>query len=49
MLIEHDMKLGIGICDKIAVLNCGTMIAFCTPDEIKSNPDVIAAYLGNSD
>ena len=49
LLIEHDMKLVMGICDKIAVLNSGTIIAFGTPDEIKSNPDVIAAYLGNSD
>ena len=42
LLIEHDMKLVMGICDKIAVLNFGTIIAFGTPAEIKSNPDVIA-------
>lgn len=49
LLIEHDMKLVMGICDKIAVLNFGTIIAFGTPDEIKSNPDVVAAYLGNDE
>lgn len=49
LLIEHDMKLVMGICDKIAVLNFGTIIAFGTPAEIKSNPDVVAAYLGNDE
>lgn len=49
LLIEHDMKLVMGICDKIAVLNFGTIIAFGTPDEIKLNPDVVAAYLGNDE
>ena len=49
LLIEHDMKLVMGICDKIAVFNFGTIIAFGTPAEIKSNPDVIAAYLGNDE
>ena len=49
LLIEHDMKLVMGICDKIAVLNFGTVIAFGTPDEIKLNPNVIAAYLGDDE
>lgn len=47
LLIEHDMKLVMGICEKIAVLNFGTVLAFGKPEDIKSNPDVIAAYLGN--
>lgn len=47
LLIEHDMKLVMGICEKIAVLNFGTVLAFGKPEEIQSNPDVIAAYLGN--
>ena len=46
LLIEHDMNLVMGICEGIAVLNYGRIIAKGTPDQIKSNPVVVEAYLG---
>ena len=49
MLIEHDMNLVMGICEGIVVVNYGRIIAKGNPDEIRSNPAVIEAYLGQQE
>ncbi len=46
LVVEHDMNFVMGVCDQVIVLDFGKLIASGPPDEVRSNPAVIAAYLG---
>ena len=48
LLVEHDMSLVMDVCDKVFVLDFGTLIADGTTQEIQKNPVVIDAYLGGT-
>lgn len=49
LLIEHDMKLVAGICEKLTVLNFGTILAQGETEEVLNNPEVIKAYIGEDE
>ena len=46
VLVEHNMKAVMGLCDRLVVLNFGTVLDDGTPDQVRHNPNVIQAYLG---
>ena len=46
VLVEHNMKAVMGLCDRLTVLNFGTVLDDGTPEQVRNNPDVIQAYLG---
>lgn len=48
LVVEHNMSLVMGVADKVVVLDAGALVAVGTPEEIRANPAVIGAYVGNA-
>lgn len=48
LLVEHDMRVVMGLADYVVVLNYGQKIAEGSPDQVRANPEVVSAYLGSS-
>jgi branched-chain amino acid transport system ATP-binding protein len=46
LVVEHDMSLVMGVCDEVYVLDLGVNIASGKPEQVRTNPEVIRAYLG---
>jgi branched-chain amino acid transport system ATP-binding protein len=49
LLVEHDMKMVMKVCDYLFVINFGSNLAEGTPEDIRQNPEVIKAYLGEEE
>jgi ABC-type branched-subunit amino acid transport system ATPase component len=49
LLVDHDMGLVLGVCDRVVVIDFGKVIASGTPDEIRADSRVVEAYLGGHD